>query len=105
MLLVPLEVRVETSKAMPGRYPMVGFHVLQGVEEVNRGDVNTELVNEVLATEIPEGAEYQTISGFVLDRIGQMPREGDEVRYRSVTIRVEQVEGTQIQRLLVTEDN
>jgi putative hemolysin len=70
-----------------------------------RGDVNIELVNEMLATDIPEGAEYQTISGFVLDRIGQMPREGDEVRYRSVTIRVEQVEGTQIQRLLVTEEN
>jgi putative hemolysin len=43
-----------------------------------RGDVNIELVNEVIATNIPEGAEYQTISGFVLDRIGQMPREGDK---------------------------
>jgi hypothetical protein len=35
MLLVRLEVRVETSKATHGRYPMVGFHVLQGMEEVN----------------------------------------------------------------------
>jgi putative hemolysin len=70
-----------------------------------RGDVNIELVNEALMTEIPEGAEYQTISGFVLDRMGQIPREGDEVRYQDVTIRVEQIEGTQIQRLLVTEDN
>jgi hypothetical protein len=34
MLLVPLEVRVETSKATHGRYPMVGFHVVHSVEEV-----------------------------------------------------------------------
>jgi len=33
MLLVPVKVWVETSKAA-GRYPMVGFHVVYGVEEV-----------------------------------------------------------------------
>jgi CBS domain containing-hemolysin-like protein len=58
-----------------------------GEQDVRRLDPNTWLVSGLLRAdevaeqtglEIPEG-EYETIAGFVVSRLGRIPREGDGV--------------------------
>ncbi len=57
--------------------------------------------NEQFGTELPP-EDYHTVAGFVFGQLGRAPEERDEVEYENVHIRVDEVEGTRIQRLTVT---
>jgi putative hemolysin len=52
-------------------------------------------LNEELGLEIPEG-DYQTLAGFVLDRLGRIPEIGDEFEYDDLTITVKAMDGVRI---------
>lgn len=69
-----------------------------------RGDVNLSLTNETLELSLPEGDEYQTIAGFVLDQAGRLPEEGDEITYENLLIRVVRMDGPRIERVLLIEN-
>jgi CBS domain containing-hemolysin-like protein len=45
-------------------------------------------VNESLKIELPEGEDYETIAGLVLDRLKRIPREGETLRLGPITITV-----------------
>jgi CBS domain containing-hemolysin-like protein len=45
-------------------------------------------VNEALKIELPEGEDYETIAGLVLDRLKRIPREGETVRLGPATITI-----------------
>jgi CBS domain containing-hemolysin-like protein len=45
-------------------------------------------VNRQLRLELPEGEDYESIAGLVLDRIRHIPREGESVRFGPVLIKV-----------------
>ena len=51
--------------------------------------------------EIPHGDDYDTVAGFVLDRLGRIPRAGDSVPIPGATIRVEEMERHRIARVRI----
>jgi CBS domain containing-hemolysin-like protein len=68
------------------------------------GSVNIEEVNEALGIVLPEGEEFETISGFVFNRSGRLVEQGEEFDYENVTLRAEQVDNTRIKKVRVTVD-
>ncbi|MCU4717529.1 hemolysin family protein [Halapricum hydrolyticum] len=83
--------------------------ILEGSEEepiefvddetaIVKGEVNIEEVNEALDIDIPEGEEFETLAGFIFNRVGRLVEEGEIVEYDDVEIRVEQVENTRIMK-------
>jgi len=68
------------------------------------GSVNIEEVNEALGIVLPEGEEFETISGFIFNLAGRLVEQGEEFDYENVTLRAEQVDNTRIQKVRVTVD-
>ena len=52
--------------------------------------------------EVPDGDEYDTVGGFVTDRLDRLPELGDEVEVDGGTLRVERVAGMHVERLRFT---
>jgi len=57
--------------------------------------------NEELDLDVPEG-RYETVAGYVLDRLGHIPKEGEAVEADGFRMVVAEVRGTKIERVLVT---
>ena len=77
------------------------------VYDVDAG-MGIEDVNEELALGIPQG-NYQTIAGFILERMGHIPREGEFIYYNDLRLEVTEarprkIERVQIQRASYPED-
>jgi len=58
-----------------------------GVWRVNARTSVSE-VNRLLRVELPEGEDYESVAGLVLDRIKHIPREGESVRFGQVLVKV-----------------
>lgn len=50
--------------------------------------MSVERVNEELGLELPEGDDYETIAGLVLDHFKRIPRTGESVALPGLTVRV-----------------
>lgn len=59
---------------------------------------------ERIGMEIPpdDRAHFQTVAGLVLKLMGEIPAEGDSVRYRDLTIHVDRMEEQRIDQVTVT---
>ncbi|HUT74231.1 MAG TPA: hemolysin family protein [Armatimonadota bacterium] len=57
-------------------------------------------VEEAFAVELPEG-EFDSIGGFVLDRMGHLPQAGEELEHSGLRIRVQEVNALRIHKLHV----
>jgi CBS domain containing-hemolysin-like protein len=55
-------------------------------------------INEDLGLKIPDG-DYQTMAGFVLDRLGRIPDVDDSFQYGDLTITVKGMDGVRIDEL------
>ena len=68
--------------------------------------------SEELNLEIPEG-DYQTLAGFILDRLGRIPEVGDVMEYGDLRftikvmerVRIEEVELRRLNSLNITSSN
>src|SRR5205823_10023131 len=58
-------------------------------------------VREAIGLELPEG-DYETIAGFVLDRLGHIPHEGETISVDGFRIAVSEVKGVKIESVVVT---
>lgn len=70
-----------------------------GVQEI-AGDLRVDEANERLGINLPLG-DYVTVAGLLLERIGHIPREGEEVQVTGVVLRVARMRGRQILRIQV----
>jgi len=52
-------------------------------------------INDELELGLPEG-DYQTVAGFILDRLGRIPDEGDVLEYRNLRLTVKAMDGVRI---------
>jgi CBS domain containing-hemolysin-like protein len=68
-----------------------GRHLLLGSLRVDR-------VEELFGLELPEG-EYETVAGFVLDRLGHIPEPGERVEVDGWELTVTRIEGVRITEL------
>ena len=84
------EIRDETDKEEP--------HIVRkkSNEWIVLGKTDIEDVNETIGMEIPDTREYDTFSGFILDKIGKIPTEREEIVIDSFIITVEEKDGIRI---------
>jgi len=55
-------------------------------------------INEELELGIPEG-DYQTLAGFILDRLGSIPEVGDVMEFGDLRITIKAMEGVRIEEV------
>ena len=89
------EIRDETDKDEP--------HI---VERKNKewgvlGKTDIDDVNDEIGMDIPDTREYDTFSGYVLDNIGRIPKEKEEIAIGDYIITVEEMDGNRINRYSV----
>ena len=65
------------------------------------GGMSVSEANEELDLKIPEG-RYETVAGYVLSRLGHIPKEGEPVAGDGFTMVVAEVRGNKIESVLVT---
>lgn len=59
-------------------------------------------VRDRIGAEIPEGAHYETIGGFVMERVGRIPEVGDRVEVPGWSMRVVSMDGRRVDRMRLT---
>ena len=65
------------------------------------GKSEIDAVNEKLQIDIPDSKEYDTFSGYVLDQIGRIPKEKEDIALGNFVVTVNQMEGTRIKEYIV----
>jgi len=81
------------------------------VDLVRQGDSFTfdaalrpDELHERTGVRVPEDEEYETVGGFVTDRLDRLPDVGDEVDVEGGTLRVERIDGSRVDRVRFTPD-
>jgi putative hemolysin len=65
------------------------------------GKTEIEEVNETLEMNIPDLREYDTFSGYILDRIGKIPSVNEEIVLDDFVVVVKEIEGNRILEYIV----
>jgi CBS domain containing-hemolysin-like protein len=68
---------------------------------VVEGQIRVEDVNEELHLDIPQG-DYETLAGFILERLGRLPSPGDTVNYDGIRLTVMEMQGPRIKLVEIT---
>jgi len=63
--------------------------------------VDLDDLNEILPTPLLDEESYETISGFVLHKLGYLPEEKETIELEGVTIEVEKIDEHRIQKLRI----
>jgi len=71
---------------------------------VVKGEVNVDEVNDELGVELPEEGEFETVAGFIYNRMGRLVEEGEKVVHDNVALTVEETENTRILRVRVEKE-
>ena len=64
------------------------------------GGISIQEANEKLDLGLPEG-EYQTVAGFLLERLGHIPQEGEHLLYGDLRFRIDKMSGVRIEAVEV----
>jgi len=64
------------------------------------GKTDIDEINEKLQMKL-EGKGYDTISGFILKRMGKIPKEGDEIIYNRFKIKIDELQEHRISKVIV----
>jgi CBS domain containing-hemolysin-like protein len=65
------------------------------------GKSEIDEVNEKLEMNIPESKEYDTFSGYILEQIGRIPREKEQITLNDYIVTVNEMDGTRIKEYIV----
>jgi len=67
------------------------------------GSMRIEEANEEMQLELPEG-DYDTVAGFVLDLLGYIPKQGEQLRYKDLKLVITKMRGVKIEEILLTKE-
>ena len=67
------------------------------------GSMRVEDANEELGLALPPG-DYDTVAGFVLNLLGYIPKEGEQLRYNDLKLVILEMRGLKIEKILVTKE-
>ena len=67
------------------------------------GGMKVEDANEQLELGLPKGP-YETVAGFVLDLLGHIPKEGEQIKHNKLKMVMTEVKGVKIEKILVTKE-
>ncbi|MCB9188553.1 MAG: HlyC/CorC family transporter [Flavobacteriales bacterium] len=70
--------------------------VLENGEYVFGGRMEIDAINEKYDLELPEGEEYETLAGFIIHQLEDIPQEGDEFRFEKYKFTIREVSSTKI---------
>ena len=62
------------------------------------GSMGIAEINEELHMRLPDG-DYQTVAGFILDKLGRIPEEGDVVEYEDLVLTVKAMSAVKIEKV------
>lgn len=77
------------------------FQTLDAYTSQVDGGMRIDEANEHLDLALPEG-DYETVAGFLLSRLGHIPKEGELVHHHGFLIEVIEMRGVKIERVKVT---
>ncbi len=67
------------------------------------GGMRVDDANEKLGLELLEG-EYETVAGFVLNVLGHIPKEGEQLKYNNLKLVITEMRGVKIGKVLITKE-
>lgn len=67
------------------------------------GSMRVDEINEELGMSLPTG-DYETIAGLVLNRLGHVPKEGEQFRYHDLKFTVKEMRNLRIEKLRITRE-
>jgi CBS domain containing-hemolysin-like protein len=65
------------------------------------GKSEIDEVNDEIPMDIPDSKDYDTFSGYVLNQIGRIPREKDEILLGGFLVTVNEMDGNRIREYIV----
>ncbi|MFW6052350.1 MAG: hemolysin family protein [Desulfosalsimonas sp.] len=65
------------------------------------GSADIKTVNEKLRMNIPESPSYETFTGYILEQIGRIPREQEQIVVGKYVVTVKEVEGNRVISFIV----
>ena len=68
------------------------------------GSMRIEEANEEMGLELPEGDDYETVAGFILDLLGHIPKANEQLRYKDLKLVVTEMRGVKIETILLTKE-
>ncbi len=68
------------------------------------GGMRIEEANEEMELGLPEDDEYETVAGFILHLLGQIPELNEQLRYKGLKIVITEMRGVKIEKVLVTKE-
>ena len=68
------------------------------------GSMRIEEANEEMELELPEGEDYETVAGFILNLLGHIPRRGEQLKYKNLKIVITKMRGLKIEDVLLTKE-
>jgi putative hemolysin len=63
------------------------------------GGMRVEEANDEMKLNIPEGDDYETIAGFVLDLLGHIPKQGEQLKYKNFKMVITEMRGMKIENI------
>jgi len=67
------------------------------------GGFRIEEANEELGLNLP-GGDYETVAGFILSHLGQIPKQGEQFRYQNLKFVITEMRGMKIEKVIVTRE-
>ncbi len=61
-------------------------------------------VNEVLELDLPESDDYETLAGFILYLLRHIPKQDEQLRYKSLKITVTEMKGPKIEQVQIRQN-
>ncbi len=99
---------IDILKAIAGELPELGSRerpeVLQRADGswLVDGHLSIEELQQKLGRRDMVGRDYHTVAGFVLARLGRIPKAGDTLTWRDLKIEIVDMDGVRIDKVLLT---
>jgi len=75
---------------------------LRGGDREVDGLLNLDEFAEQIGTTLPDGP-YETVAGFVMNRLGHVPSLGDAIEHDGIRLKVSSLDGRRVERVRITE--
>lgn len=66
------------------------------------GQMRIDELNHELGLNVPEAQDYETVAGFLLDLIGRLPKQDEEILWDGIRFKVVEMKGPRIEEVQVT---
>lgn len=73
----------------------------EGENFIVAGNISVVDFNKYFKIDISEDEDFNTISGFILEKLGRFPKEGDMIDYQGLRLKVKEVTARVVKRVVV----